>query len=134
MRPTKAPIHKIIENIAMGGFTDSPTEICCYDRKYMVRELEHGLSISSVAEEVSPWAIISLLYQWLMVLLARRGMHRDPAKLAEVLQTCDIATEKWGKLASTSHPIAFVTHLVIKNIWFDFNLETTEKHDVSDHT
>jgi hypothetical protein len=53
MRPTKAPIHKIIENIAMGGFTDSPTEICCYDRKYMLRELEHGwpLHIFSIGRD-----------------------------------------------------------------------------------
>lgn len=54
-------------------------------------------------------------------------MDLSPAVLTIVLQACHIRAEERCELASAPRALAFVTHLVIKNVRLDLNLEERRK-------
>ena len=69
------------------------------------------------ARPISP-----LLHQWFVEFPSRTRMNLRPALFAIVLQTSDIGTEERSKFASTTYPLALVTHLIIQNIRLHFHL------------
>ena len=74
------------------------------------------------AEGHSAWAVSSLLDQRLVKLTARARVDLSPAVLAVVLEACDVSAEEWCELSTASSSLAFVAHLIIKNVGFHFNL------------
>ena len=53
-------------------------------------------------------------------------MHSGPAILTIILQASHTATKEGCRLSITLDPSAFITHLSIKNIGFNFNLKKGE--------
>ena len=74
-------------------------------------------------EEVdSSGAVSVLLDETAVVLRAWRRVDGCPAVLAVVAQAVDVATEVGGVASTTMQSMTFITHLVIKNIWFHLDL------------
>ena len=74
-------------------------------------------------EEVdSSRAVPVFLDETTVVLCARRRVDRCPAVLTVVAQAVDVATEIGSVASTTMQSTTFITHLIIKNIWFHLNL------------
>ena len=71
----------------------------------------------------SSGAVSVLLDEATMVLCAWCRVDRCPAVLTVVAQAVDVATEVGSVASTTMQSTTFITHLVIKNIWFHLNLQ-----------
>lgn len=74
-------------------------------------------------------AVASLLHQRFVELPPGAGVYARPAVFAVILQTGDVGTEEWSKLATTACALALITHLIIQHIWLHFHLGPKRKEE-----
>lgn len=79
--------------------------------------------IGEVRKKVNcTWAVSVLLDEAAMVLSSWGRMNRDPTVLTVVAEAVDVTAKEWSKLSITINTTTLITYLIIKDIWFDFNL------------
>lgn len=93
----------------------------------MKKELVDFVVVSTPAEGHGSGSVSPFLDQGLMELPAGPRVDLGPTLLTVILQTGYVGAEEGSELAPTSGSLAFVTHLVVQNIWFDLHLSTMNK-------
>lgn len=84
-------------------------------------------------EWYSAGPIGALFDQRLVEFASRPGVDGLPTVFAVVLQAGYIGTEEGGKLSPTTCTLAFITHLVVQNIWLYLNLKGQCSHQINAH-
>lgn len=68
------------------------------------------------------WAIAIFLNEATMILGIRSCMDCTPALFAVVTEAVDMTTEVWSIASTAVESMAFITHLIIQNIWLYLHL------------
>lgn len=79
------------------------------------------------AEVNLPRAVGSLLHQGLVKLSSGAGVDVGPAKLAVVLKTGDVSTEKRSKLAPAACALTLIAQLIVQDVRLHLHLQD-DKH------
>ena len=78
--------------------------------------------LRSPSERQTAWTVCSFFDQRFMKLASSPRVNDGPTLFTVILQARDVRAEKWRKFSATAHAMAFVTHLVVKDVRFHFDL------------
>lgn len=76
----------------------------------------------SPSERQTSWTVCTLLDQRFMKLASSSRVNDRPTLFTVILQARDVGAEKWREFSAAAYPMTFITHLVVKDVRFYFDL------------